>query len=79
MPLITKREWFGQETLPTVGEDVNAWAQLNHCSSRTMTTTPWGRQIDWVGCLNDITCGTSGPAADLLDGIKHILTDPRLP
>jgi poly(3-hydroxybutyrate) depolymerase len=53
MPLITKTEWFGQETLPTVDEDVDAWARLNHCNRRTVAPTLWGGQIDWVGCLND--------------------------
>jgi polyhydroxybutyrate depolymerase len=53
MPAISKKEWFGQETLPTVDEDVDAWARLNHCNSRKLGMTPWGRQIEWVGCVND--------------------------
>jgi hypothetical protein len=39
MPAIVKREWYGQETLPTLEEDVAGWAQLDQCKGRNRTST----------------------------------------
>jgi len=52
MPPIIKKEWYGQETLPTLEEDVTAWARLDQCKSHNTTSTAWGKQIDWTDCLN---------------------------
>jgi polyhydroxybutyrate depolymerase len=51
MPAIVKKEWYGQETLPTLDEDVDAWGRVDQCKRRETTSVPWGQQTDWSDCL----------------------------
>ena len=45
MPIIAKQSWYGQLSLPTLDEDVDAWAHLNHCGARGVTQNSWGQEI----------------------------------
>lgn len=54
MPAIAKQKWYGQESLPTLEQDVAVWAHLNGCKRSDTFTTPWGQQTDWSGCDKDV-------------------------
>jgi polyhydroxybutyrate depolymerase len=53
MPGIAKEKWYGQESLPTLEQDVAVWARLNGCKRSDTTATLWGQQTDWSGCDKD--------------------------
>lgn len=66
MPAIAREKWYGQDSLPTLDEDLAAWAHLDGCTSRKTTPTPWGSSVDWGQCRDNVSVrGLS------VDGLGH--------
>lgn len=54
VPIAAKKRLYGQDSLPTLEQDVAAWAHLDGCRNAKTMNTPWGRQIEWSHCHENV-------------------------
>jgi poly(3-hydroxybutyrate) depolymerase len=54
MPPIAREKWYGQDSLPTLEQDLAAWAQLDGCTSSRNSSIPWGIRVDWTKCEDSV-------------------------
>jgi poly(3-hydroxybutyrate) depolymerase len=54
VPVAARERLYGQDSLPTLEQDVAAWARLDGCGKANIKDTPWGQQTDWSGCERNV-------------------------